>query len=1192
MGETGEPQDSLQPARSKAVFTVQALDEWKPETSKFWMKVKSAGKPEIEAALHGLVNGADHLGNLIVQELPTFTRHDHVHMENVLYWMDQFVTQEGLNELGVSGCALCIVLAYVHDLGMLPGRGWKQRVQAADSKEEQELREWAAAHHPDLLDLEIECAGLGQTGRVQWIRTFLQRDFLRDTHATGGDPGRIVDYLELLESESPLKDVFAFLGPRKHAIELMAKLVESHSRPVDWFARGRFDHGYKHVGRPDEANVVLASLLLRLADIADFDCSRTPPIYFRQLGIDGLVPLLSAELPPEQVRPAEVTVQEWTKHLAVERWLNEGGDLVYVAPDCPNPAVERSIRHFCAEIKRECKDAAAEIERVFSQAGAAWLCLPDDVRCKVTPRDYVYADVSFRLEAHKVTQLLMGTALYGRPELCVRELLQNALDSVQLRDLRWRLRERLEKAEVEAPEDLPPVETWKEKEREQPIFLEWGTREDGREWVSVKDAGTGMTKDQVERYFAALGRSFYGSLEFEREARLMREHGLVASPISQFGIGVLSSFMVAESIEIRTCTCAYRKADREAWKVKITGPGSLFHFTPLRGQDIRPGTELRLLLKRDFRLRELSLSELLEQLKAELGYTKPQGDSTRTQASDGVTWFNPAAVAARHVIWPRYPIVARKAGESEPLLTINDQWHFTDLVPLRQDQLLDAAKAWKLPDPTVHHLRWRTLDWVDDTGPDATGSRVRVVCPSKDGQLPHWSLLAIAETQLDGCKLARDRILVRGMHVDRIDDGIASLVRRASAGLGAYFWIDFAGKAAPSLTADRKNATPPTGQGRQHWELRVEALLNRWFNAQAKTLATSGTDRASFRTALLLDPTWNKMMTAEPADKVWRLSSLASDGPLRTDVLDTVEAVTRAFDLGRHRLLERQPTVSERSASEIELQVGLARVRNAKPSSDPDPTFNNYRDLLRGFTAKFAGKLDHPAARELGRTLFVNYQYECRLGRILADNLACTLLNEGLADNFPPLQIPTAIGVSQEATHLAPTVLKGAPLAPSEVLSADLASMNFDLIFPFPAIATPPWQRQFPTWGRERGWRHILTFPFFVDAQERELPVKIAHVLRVLRHSGRIQMSWLSSETVIHALIPRVELWDRNFDQWAPDDLTSCGYSAQWNLGGGELLWAVGAVPKAEMDKAGLPLDKFCESPKFLQFRKGFPSLF
>ena len=35
--------------------------------------------------------------------------------------------------------------------------------------------------------------------------------------------------------------------------------------------------------------------------------------------------------------------------------------------------------------------------------------------------------------------LLMGEALYGDPELCIRELLQNALDAVELRDLRLQL---------------------------------------------------------------------------------------------------------------------------------------------------------------------------------------------------------------------------------------------------------------------------------------------------------------------------------------------------------------------------------------------------------------------------------------------------------------------------------------------------------------------------------------------------------------------------------------------------------------------------------------------------------------------------------------------------------------------------------------------------------------------------------
>ncbi len=48
----------------------------------------------------------------------------------------------------------------------------------------------------------------------------------------------------------------------------------------------------------------------------------------------------------------------------------------------------------------------------------------------------------------EIQQLLMGESLYGDPGLCIRELLQNALDALELRELRLKMKQ---KGETGAP---------------------------------------------------------------------------------------------------------------------------------------------------------------------------------------------------------------------------------------------------------------------------------------------------------------------------------------------------------------------------------------------------------------------------------------------------------------------------------------------------------------------------------------------------------------------------------------------------------------------------------------------------------------------------------------------------------------------------------------------------------------------
>ncbi len=67
----------------------------------------------------------------------------------VACWMEQFVTPSGLQELGLAGCALCVVLAYVHDIGMVPEPGWEDRLGDPNSKEDTSFRRLAAERHLD-----------------------------------------------------------------------------------------------------------------------------------------------------------------------------------------------------------------------------------------------------------------------------------------------------------------------------------------------------------------------------------------------------------------------------------------------------------------------------------------------------------------------------------------------------------------------------------------------------------------------------------------------------------------------------------------------------------------------------------------------------------------------------------------------------------------------------------------------------------------------------------------------------------------------------------------------------------------------------------------------------------------------------------------------------------------------------------
>jgi len=67
--------------------------------------------------------------------------------------------------------------------------------------------------------------------------------------------------------------------------------------------------------------------------------------------------------------------------------------------------------------------------------------------------------------------------------------------------------------------------------------------------ITFRDNGIGMSKQWIEKYFLNIGLSFYQSDEI---VRINRDAKIQFSFISQFGIGFLSSFLVARQVVIKT----------------------------------------------------------------------------------------------------------------------------------------------------------------------------------------------------------------------------------------------------------------------------------------------------------------------------------------------------------------------------------------------------------------------------------------------------------------------------------------------------------------------------------------------------------------------------------------------------------------------------------------------------------------
>ena len=253
---------------------------------------------------------------------------------------------------------------------------------------------------------------------------------------------------------------------------------------------------------------------------------------------------------------------------------------------CTHPAVQIALAEHAnrvdallRDINRSADPALVPLRPLPAYADAGLVRLDGN-----TP-DELSDGIRFQLAEDRVQELLMGEELYGERDLAVRELYQNALDALRYRDCRTQYLRRTGHA-------LPD---WEGR-----IDFAQGVLPDGRPYLECRDNGIGMGIAELKGVFSQGGARFVDLPEYVEEQAAWAElpdPKPVLHPNSRFGIGVLSYFMLADEIVVRTCRMGRDGTPGRLLQVTIAGPGNLFRVEDL-GAGESPGTTVQLLLSR------------------------------------------------------------------------------------------------------------------------------------------------------------------------------------------------------------------------------------------------------------------------------------------------------------------------------------------------------------------------------------------------------------------------------------------------------------------------------------------------------------------------------------------------------------------------------------------------------------------
>jgi len=469
---------------------------------------------------------------------PEYTPHDISHSENIMENISKFIPKPVLNKLNSMELFLLIAAAYLHDIGMAVSDDDKEEIVITEDF--QQFRDKNYAELGLINDLQnkknFEAANfyenqifLGYIRKNHHIRSY---DFIMKHYS--GEEGLKID-----------NEIYALA---------IAELCKSHCLDISDLENSEFSTYYPVEG--EFVNLQFLAICLRLGDILDAGQKRTPKI---------LKEFINPKTPKSK--------DEWEKHLS-RTSIAISERKIKINAVCKSPKFQRGLITLVDKIEYERKEAIKILNNAPGDISNKYYLEIQPIECKIeSDGSYIYNDFKFSLENEKIFDLLLGTNLYNKKTVCLRELLQNSIDACRCRAQK----------EVRYKGKIS-FKLKKENINNKSI-----------QKIIIDDNGIGMDDFVIENYFMRIGKSYYQSRDFKKE-------GIPFNSISIFGIGFLSCFMLADRIDVDTY-----KMGKEPRKLEIEN--RLDYFITRKGTRKEPGTTIILYLKENEKI------DLIDEIK-------------------------------------------------------------------------------------------------------------------------------------------------------------------------------------------------------------------------------------------------------------------------------------------------------------------------------------------------------------------------------------------------------------------------------------------------------------------------------------------------------------------------------------------------------------------------------------------------
>jgi hypothetical protein len=483
--------------------------------------------PDIPAGPRGLLDEFDRLrgilqehGKYIVSLFPEYTPHDHTrHLDHLFALADRILGTPLYTRLGASELVLLAFGLYAHDWGMAVSEAERQVLLGGTSEHGFVLLPEEPARAQEFIS-DANLAGISP--EVVW------RDYLRRTHGHRSG-ARLRNYLE------PLGAVFA---------DAVAKIAEGHTLDLrEVRDTHRYPLSLSVFG--DTVNLAALTTYVRMIDLLDIGEDRTPYALWKF------------------VAPADaVSSMEWQKHRALSPVSVKPGSVlreIVISGRTDDPAVFAALADLQSWVDEQ---FAMSITQLRTISGKYDLDLDSRINWGIDASGFEPLSVRFEIDRAEVLGLLSGELYKDDPLAFIRELLQNSVDAIDMREALLVKQGLTLKGEIKV----------RIRSSTSGVHIDWS------------DNGIGMDEDVLSGYFAKLGRSWYRSREASQLGKI--------EAISGFGVGVLSYFAVSHKLAIETRRDPQAGGSPSGFIIDI--PARESHFRIRTTTNIPVGTTIRL----------------------------------------------------------------------------------------------------------------------------------------------------------------------------------------------------------------------------------------------------------------------------------------------------------------------------------------------------------------------------------------------------------------------------------------------------------------------------------------------------------------------------------------------------------------------------------------------------------------------